>query len=43
MIDCNRPYLQTGKVEEDRVAITLTVDRVETIQCYYHIQKTFIP
>jgi len=32
MIDRNRPYLLTGKVEEDWGAITLTVDRVETIQ-----------
>jgi DNA polymerase-3 subunit alpha/error-prone DNA polymerase len=31
MIDRNRPYLLTGKVEEDWGAITLTVDRVETI------------
>ena len=33
MIDRQRPYLLTGKVEEDWGAITLTVDRVETIQC----------
>ena len=32
MIDRNRPYLLTGKVEEDWGAITLTVDRVETVQ-----------
>jgi len=32
MIDRERPYLLTGKVEEDWGAITLTVDRVETIQ-----------
>jgi DNA polymerase-3 subunit alpha/error-prone DNA polymerase len=31
MIDRNRPYLLTGKVEEDWGAITLTVDRVEVI------------
>jgi DNA polymerase-3 subunit alpha/error-prone DNA polymerase len=31
MIDRNRPYLLTGKVEEDWGAITLTVDRVETV------------
>jgi DNA polymerase-3 subunit alpha/error-prone DNA polymerase len=31
MIDRNRPYLLTGKVEEDWGAITLTVNRVETI------------
>jgi DNA polymerase-3 subunit alpha/error-prone DNA polymerase len=30
--DRNRPYLLTGKVEADWGAITLTVDRVETIQ-----------
>ena len=33
MIDRNRPYLLTGKVQADWGAITLTVDRVETIQC----------
>ena len=33
IIDRQRPYLLTGKVEEDWGAITLTVDRVETIQC----------
>ena len=33
MVDRNRPYLLTGKVEEDWGAITLTVDRVETVQC----------
>jgi DNA polymerase-3 subunit alpha/error-prone DNA polymerase len=33
MIDRNRPYLLTGKVEQDWGAITLTVDRVETIRC----------
>jgi hypothetical protein len=33
MIDRNRPYLLTGKVEEDWEAIALTVDKVETIQC----------
>jgi hypothetical protein len=32
MIDRQRPYLLTGKVEEDWGAITLTVDRVVTIQ-----------
>jgi error-prone DNA polymerase len=32
MLDRARPYLLTGKVEEDWGAITLTVDRVETIQ-----------
>jgi DNA polymerase-3 subunit alpha/error-prone DNA polymerase len=32
MIDRNRPYLLTGKVEEDWGAITMTVDKVETIQ-----------
>jgi DNA polymerase-3 subunit alpha/error-prone DNA polymerase len=32
MIDRNRPYLLTGKVEEDWGAITLTVDRVERIK-----------
>jgi DNA polymerase-3 subunit alpha/error-prone DNA polymerase len=32
MIDRNRPYLLTGKVQEDWGAITLTVDRVETIR-----------
>jgi len=31
MIDRNRPYLLSGKVEEDWGAITLTVDRVETV------------
>jgi len=31
MIDRQRPYLLTGKVEEDWGAITLTVDQVETI------------
>jgi DNA polymerase-3 subunit alpha/error-prone DNA polymerase len=31
MVDRNRPYLLTGKVEEDWGAITLTVDRVEAI------------
>jgi DNA polymerase-3 subunit alpha/error-prone DNA polymerase len=33
MIDRQRPYLLSGKVEEDWGAITLTVDRVVTIQC----------
>ena len=32
MIDQRRPYLLTGKVEEDWGAITLTVDRVERIE-----------
>jgi DNA polymerase-3 subunit alpha/error-prone DNA polymerase len=32
IIDRNRPYLLTGKVEEDWGAVTLTVDRAETIQ-----------
>ncbi len=32
MVDRNRPYLLTGKVEEDWGAITLTVDRVEMIR-----------
>jgi DNA polymerase-3 subunit alpha/error-prone DNA polymerase len=32
MIDRNRPYLLTGKVEEDWGAITLTVDKVEKIK-----------
>jgi DNA polymerase-3 subunit alpha/error-prone DNA polymerase len=32
MIDHNRPYLLTGKVEEDWGAVTLTVDRVERIR-----------
>jgi DNA polymerase-3 subunit alpha/error-prone DNA polymerase len=32
MIDRARPYLLTGKVEEDWGAVTLTVDRVATIQ-----------
>ena len=31
MIDRQRPYLLTGKVEEDWGAITLTVDKVERI------------
>ncbi len=31
MIDRNRPYLLTGKVEEDWGAITLTVDKVERV------------
>jgi len=31
MLDSNRPYLLTGKVEEDWGAITLTVDQVSTI------------
>ena len=31
MIDRNRPYLLTGKVEEDWGAVTLTVDRVDII------------
>ena len=33
MIDRNRPYLLTGKVEEDWGAITLTVSRVDRINC----------
>ncbi|MGD8284567.1 MAG: DNA polymerase III subunit alpha [Desulfobacterales bacterium] len=33
IIDRQRPYLLTGKVEEDWGAITLTVDRIEKIQC----------
>jgi DNA polymerase-3 subunit alpha/error-prone DNA polymerase len=33
MIDRQRPYLLSGKVDEDWGAITMTVDRVETIQC----------
>jgi len=33
MLDRNRPYLLTGKVEADWGAITLTVDRVETVPC----------
>jgi DNA polymerase-3 subunit alpha/error-prone DNA polymerase len=33
IINRQRPYLLTGKVEEDWGAITLTVDRVEKIQC----------
>jgi DNA polymerase-3 subunit alpha/error-prone DNA polymerase len=37
IIDRNRPYLLTGKVEEDWGATTLTVDKVETIQCQNHI------
>ena len=32
MIDRRRPYLLTGKVEEDWGAITLTVDRVKRIE-----------
>jgi len=32
MIDRNRPYLLTGKVEEDWGAVTLTVDKVERIR-----------
>jgi DNA polymerase-3 subunit alpha/error-prone DNA polymerase len=32
MIDRGRPYLLTGKVEEDWGAITMTVDNVKTIQ-----------
>jgi len=32
MLDRERPYLLTGKVEEDWGALTLTVDRVETVQ-----------
>jgi DNA polymerase-3 subunit alpha/error-prone DNA polymerase len=32
IIDRNRPYLLTGKVEADWGATTLTVDRVETVQ-----------
>jgi len=32
MLDRERPYLLTGKVEEDWGALTLTVDRVEAIQ-----------
>jgi DNA polymerase III alpha subunit len=32
IIDHNRPYLLSGKVEADWGAITLTVDRVEKIQ-----------
>ncbi|MBW2481390.1 MAG: hypothetical protein JRF38_15490, partial [Deltaproteobacteria bacterium] len=31
MIDRQRPYLLTGKVEADWGAITLTVDRVEAV------------
>ena len=33
MIDRNRPYLLTGKVEEDWGAITLTVSRVDRVNC----------
>jgi DNA polymerase-3 subunit alpha/error-prone DNA polymerase len=32
IIDRGRPYLLTGKVEEDWGAITMTVDKVDTIQ-----------
>jgi DNA polymerase-3 subunit alpha/error-prone DNA polymerase len=32
IIDRNRPYLLTGKLEQDWGAITLTVDRAETIR-----------
>jgi DNA polymerase-3 subunit alpha/error-prone DNA polymerase len=32
IIDRQRPYLLTGKVEEDWGAITLTVDKVEKIK-----------
>jgi DNA polymerase-3 subunit alpha/error-prone DNA polymerase len=32
MIDRRRPYLLTGKVEEDWGAITLTVDRIKRIE-----------
>jgi hypothetical protein len=31
IIDRQRPYLLTGKVEEDWGALTLTADRVERI------------
>jgi hypothetical protein len=31
MIDRNRPYPLTGKVEEDWGAITLTVDHVDRV------------
>ena len=34
MIDRQRPYLLSGKVEEDWGAITLTVDGVETIKSW---------
>ena len=33
IIDRPRPYLLSGKVEEDWGALTLTVERVETLQC----------
>jgi error-prone DNA polymerase len=33
IIDRQRPYLLSGKVEEDWGALTLTVERVETLQC----------
>jgi error-prone DNA polymerase len=32
MIDCDRPYLLRGKVEEDWGAVTLTVDHVERVR-----------
>jgi hypothetical protein len=32
MIDRQRPYLLSGKVDEDWGAITLTVDRVEKME-----------
>ena len=32
MIDRNRPYLLTGKVDEDWGAVTMTVDRVEPVR-----------
>ncbi|OQY04122.1 MAG: hypothetical protein B6I22_10200 [Desulfobacteraceae bacterium 4572_123] len=31
MLDLNRPYILTGRVEQDRGAVTLTVDRVDVL------------
>jgi hypothetical protein len=32
MLDRTQPYILTGKVEEDFGALTLTVEKVETIR-----------
>ena len=33
MLDRHRPYILFGKVDEDFGAVTMTVDRIETIKC----------
>jgi DNA polymerase-3 subunit alpha/error-prone DNA polymerase len=33
MLDRHWPYILFGKVDEDFGAVTMTVDRVETIKC----------